>query len=312
MSKKIFLSLISLLICMPYAVAQTECPIPMMITTIGQTEDIPESAQGSLKAKLRQAVLQCGIEGGEDFACFALVASATENSKEVISGNRPLITLTVDLELFVGNNYTNEKFASTSITLSGAGRNEAKAFAAAFSKIGADNAKLKEFLTDAKRKIGNYYATQIPSIVKKAEAFVTRREYEEALCLLSSVPVCCNGYNKIENCMEMIFQEYVDYDCAVKVAKASAAWNASQDKAGATVAGAYLMTIDPSSSCRSDALALAEQIRQRIGDDWEFYKELKREEVATEKLQIAAMKAIGVAYGNNQKAQTVNEHWIVR
>lgn len=109
-----------------------------------------------------------------------------------------------------------------------------------------------------------------------------------------------------------IYQEYVDYDCAVKVNKARAIWNASQDKDGAALAGAYLASIDPASSCWDEALALAEQIRMRIGDDWEFAKELQRDAVALEKARIEAIRAIGIAYGQNQKALTVRENWLVR
>ena len=109
-----------------------------------------------------------------------------------------------------------------------------------------------------------------------------------------------------------IFKEYVDFDCAVKVNKARAVQNASQNKEGAALAGAYLASIDPSSSCRDAALALAEQIRKRIGDDWEFAKEQQRDAVALEKARIEAIRAIGVAYGENQKALTVRENWMIR
>lgn len=83
-------------------------------------------------------------------------------------------------------------------------------------------------------------------------------------------------------------------------------------KEGAALAGAYLASIDPSSSYRDEALALAEQIRKRIGDDWEFAKEQQRDAVALEKARIEAIRAIGVAYGENQKALTVRENWMIR
>ena len=116
----------------------------------------------------------------------------------------------------------------------------------------------------------------------------------------------------MERCMLDIYQQYVDYDCAVKVNKARAVWSASQDRSGAVLAGAYLVSIDPASSCWDEALSLAEAIRLRIGDDWEFSKELMRGSVMLEKARIEAIRAIGVAYGENQKALTVRENWLVR
>lgn len=310
--KKIIISLAMLLAGHVSGFAQSECVIPMMVLVPEQAEEIPATAQNTLESKLRQMVTQNGMEGGARFSNFCIVANTTESSKEVLSGTRPLVALTVDLELFVGNNYTGEKFASTSFTINGAGRNEAKAYSAAFAGVGSNNAQIQKFLKDAKRKVNDYYETQIPNIITQARGFAIRHEYEEALCLLTSVPSCCSKYSLVEKCMLEIFQEFVDFDCAVKVNKARTIWMASQDKEGAALAGAYLASIDPASSCWDEALALAEQIRARIGDEWEFAKELQRDAVELERARIEAIRAIGVAYGENQKALTVRENWLVR
>lgn len=292
--------------------AQGDCIIPMMVLVPEQVDALAPMAQNKLETKMRQMITQNGMEGGAQFSNFCVVANVTEDSKEVLAGSRPLVTVTAELELYVGNNYTGEKFASTSITLNGAGRNESKAYTTAFASINGNNAQLQKFLKDAKRKVNEYYETQVPNILRQARSFSIRNEYEEALCLLTSVPTCCSRYPEVQQCMLEVFQAYVDYDCAVKVNKARAIWNASQDKEGALLAGAHLAAIDPSSSCFEDALALAETIRLRIGDDWEFSKELQRDAVMLEKSRIEAIRAIGVAYGENQKALTVRENWFVR
>ncbi len=261
---------------------------------------------------MRQLVTQNGMDGGVKFSNFGIVANITENSKDILSGLRPLVTLSLNLELFVGNNFTGEKFSSISIPLSGSGRTEQKAYTTALAKINPANKELVSFLASAKKKVVAYYESQLPNVIRQAESYSLKREYEEALCLLSSVPVCCSGYEDVEKTMLAIWQEYVNYDCALKLAKARSVWNAGQDKASAELAGAYLATIDPASSCYGDVIALADDIYKRIGDDWEFYKELKRGDVALEQARIEAMRAIGVAYGENQKAKTISEHWIVR
>lgn len=292
--------------------AQSDCVIPMMVIVPQQVDTLAPMAQTKLESRMRQIVTMNGMEGSASFSNFCIVANLTEGSKEVTNGLRPLVTITSELELFVGNNYTGEKFASTSFVVNGAGRNESKAYTSAFGSINTGNAQIQKFLKEAKKKIHQYYETQVPNIISQARRFAVRREFEEALCLLTSVPTCCNGYAEVERCMLEIYQQYVDYDCAVKVNKARAVWNASQDKDGAALAGAYLASIDPASSCWEDALALAETIRKRIGDDWEFSKELTRDSVKLEEARIEAMRAIGVAFGQNQKAQTIRENWIVR
>lgn len=310
--KKIILTLAIFLACNSYLFAQSECIIPLMVYVPEQAEELPLTAQSTLESKLRQMVTQNGMEGGSRFSNFCLVANTTEGSKEILSGLRPTVALTIDLELYVGNNYTGEKFASTFVTLNGAGRNEAKAYSSAFGSVTSNNVKIQQFLKDAKRKVANYYETQISNILSQAKNYALKNEYEEALCLLSSVPTCCNRYGEVERCMKDVFQSFVNYDCAVKVNKARAIWNATQNKEGAALAGAYIAAIDPSSSCWNEALALSEKIRERIGDDWEFAKELQRDAVDLEKARIEAMRAIGIAFGENQKAVTVRENWMVR
>ncbi len=311
--KSVYILLISCLVGGLSAKAQEDCVVPMMVLVAPErVEKVPETVQATLETRMRQMVTKSGMEGGVKFSNFCIVANVIEGSKELMSGTRPLVTLRMELELFVGNNYTGEKFASTSVTLNGAGRNEAKAYQVAIAGVKPDNIQIQNFLKEAKRKVNEYYAIQVPNIILQAKKFATRHAYEEALCLLASVPTCCNDYEDVEQCMLSVFQEYVDYDCAEKVAKARAIWNATQDEKGAALAGAYLAAIDPSSSCREETLALAEIIRQRIGDEWEFTKEQQRDAVLLEQARIEAMRAIGVAYGENQKAKTVHENWIVR
>lgn len=310
--KKPILTLIITCFCTFQIKAQDDCIIPMMVLVPPQVDSLAPMAQTKLESKMRQAVTMNGMEGGALFSNFCIVANLTEDSKEVTSGLRALVSVSSELELFVGNNYTGEKFASTSITLNGAGRNESKAYTAAFGSIGTGNTQIQKFLKDTKRKINEYYETQLPNIITQARGFAIRREFEEALCLLTSVPTCCKKYTDVEQCMLEIYQQYVDFDCMVKVNKARSIWNASQDKEGAALAAAYLASVDPTSSCREEAFALAETIRKRIGDDWEFSKELTRDSVLLEKAKIEAIKAIGVAFGENQKAQSVRENWLIR
>ena len=310
--KKI-LSIIAMLVYCAFPMrAQSDCVIPMMVLVPQQVDSLAPMAQSKLESLLRQIVTQNGMDGGAQFANFSIVANLVEGSMEVTSGLRPLVTLTSELELYVGNNYTGDKFASTSIVISGAGKNKSKAYSAAFGGINKNNKQIQKFLKDAKRKINEYYDTQIPAILSQARSFSIRCEFEEALCLLTSVPTCCNRYPEVEHCMLEIYQQYVDYDCVVKVNKARAIWYANQDKESAALAGAYLASVHPDSSCREDVLDLIESIRTRIGDDWEFSKELMRNSVILEEAKIEAIRAIGVAFGQNQKALTIRENWFVR
>lgn len=294
-------------------VSRAQCEIPLMTQVLDpQNFDIPMSSLNVLESRLSQALTMDGVVGGAPYSQFCVVAQVNPIQSEAISGLQKTYMVAFNLDLFVGSIATGEKFLSSSIRLKGAGTSTDRAYTTAFNSINVNNKQFQDFVKKAKQKIIAYYDSQLNSIISRAKALCVTQDYEEALCLLSSVPTCCNGYNQVETLLASTFQSFVNYDCAVKVNKARAIWNATQNERGAMLAGAYLAAINPSSACNSDALILAEQIRSRVGDDWEFYKELKRESVNIEKARIEAARAIGVAYGENQKANTIRENWMVR
>ena len=311
--KKAIILLLGLTMGLGKMQAQTaDCKVPMMLLVANSDKEVPASAQEMIESRLRQALTRNGIEGGAKFSNFTLVANVMSSGKEVVAGTRPVITVNAEGDVFVGNNFTGEKFASFTLPVSGAGNSEAKAYATAFQKVNGRNADLQKFLKETSQKINEYYETQLPSILALAQTYCTRNEFEEALCILSSVPPCCSKYDDVQNMLRTVWTNYVEFDCAVKVNKARTIWMANQTVEGANLAGVYLAAISPDADCMGDAKALEEQIRARIGDDWEFAKEMARSEVDLKKLEIEAIRAIGVAFGENQKAKTYNDHWIVR
>jgi len=307
--KKLFLSWAFLALSTIVAHAQDDCVFPMLIVVPDNVTELSPNAQTQLESKMRQIVTQHGMSGGARFANFCMVADLTPGTKNVTSGLRPLVTVSVDLALSVGNTTTGDRFASTAITLSGAGPNANRAYAAAVSSINANSAQMQQFMKNAKQKIKSYYDTQTGSIIRRANTLASQQNFEEALFLLSSVPACSSKYADVEQAISSIFQKFTDLDCASKLNKAKAAWAGSQDREGAKVAGAYLAGINPQSSCTEDAQALIHEISQRIGEEWEWAKDLKefgkemaRSQVDLERMRIEAARSIGEAWANNQQA----------
>ncbi|MDY2974439.1 MAG: hypothetical protein SOR67_01670, partial [Alloprevotella sp.] len=67
----------------------------------------------------------------------------------------------------------------------------------------------------------------------------------------------------------------------------------------------------PEADCYSEALALAKEIKTQVRKDIDFeMREKYKDAVKLEEQRIAAIRAIGVAYGNGQKAQTTNLMWL--
>ena len=298
------------------ALAQEQCEFPLTIVIPDQTIELSPMAQSQLTGKIRQAVTLNGMAGGARYSNFCIVANLVETSKQVTSGLRPLVTVTTSLELFIANSRTGDKFGSTSVTLSGAGKNDKMAYMASVSSLNPQNTALQSFLKSAKKKIVAYYDGQTANIIRQAKALSTQQDFEQAMFLLTSIPTCVNKYDDVEAAILSTFQTFVDQDCTAKINKARHAWNASQDREGAKVAGAYLAAINPAAQCYDDAMELADEIRQRIDEEWEWAKDLKefskemaRSQVDLEKMRIEAARAIGVAYAENQQPVTINQHY---
>ena len=153
--------------------------------------------------------------------------------------------------------------------------------------------------------------------IRQAKSLSTKQDFEQAMYLLTSIPTCINNYDAVEAAILSTFQTYVNQDCTGKINKARHAWNASQDREGAKIAGAYLAAINPAAQCYDDAMELADEIRERIGEEWEWAKDLKefgkemaRSQVELEKMRIEAARAIGESYAENQPDITINQNII--
>ena len=297
--------------------AQAQCEFPLTIVIPDQAVELSPMAKSQLTSKIRQAVTQNGMAGGTRFSNFCIVANLVETSKNLTSGLRPLVTVTMGLELYVANTRTGDKFGSTSVNLSGAGQNEKLAYMASISSLNPQNTALQSFMKATKKKIVAYYDGQTNNIIRQAKSLSTKQDFEQAMFLLTSIPTCINNYDDVETAILSTFQTYLNLDCTDKINKARHAWNASQDREGAKIAGAYLAAINPGAQCYDDAMELADEIRERIGEEWEWAKDLKefgkemaRSQVELEKMRIEAARAIGEAYAENQPDITINQNFI--
>lgn len=282
--------------------AKKDCTIAMAVQV---AEGTPADIVKTLEQKVREAVDRSEMEGSQKVAYFTITAKLQETSKEVMAGNRPIIAVSADLQLTVNNAYTGEGFAATTITISGAGRTENRAYFAALASVKGDNQQMQKFLNEAREKIENYYNKQMAKIIDQANMYVAKQDFEQAMFILASVPTCSKSYDKAKKAMLDIFQKYLDHDCSQKLLKAQTVWNATQDKEGAILAGAYLAAINPASICMDEVEKLSKKIKERVGEEWEFDKEKQRDAMEKEELRIKAIQTIGKAFGENQKGDTI-------
>lgn len=286
--------------------------MPMTLYVYEGSGDIPDYSLNRLQLKLQELIAAEGINGDANYATFALCAAPTIISQNVITGARPTVAMTVDVYLFIGNNFTEEKLASTVITLSGAGTNTNQAISSALGGLSHSDTRFTSFMKTGKNKIARYYDSQAPQLIQQAKTYAMQCQYDRALWLLSSIPTFCSSYSSVQSAMLDIWKSYVDYTGEKNLAKARSIWVSTQNREGASQAAEYLSQIYPDAACYGSALTLAESIRNRIGDEWDFTKMMYKDAVNLELAKIEAARAVGVAYGNHQQPTTYNDHWFVR
>jgi type III secretory pathway component EscV len=55
------------------------------------------------------------------------------------------------------------------------------------------NAEITSLINRGKKSMMNYYDTQYRNIIKEAQRMVSLQNYEEALAMVLSIPICSKG-----------------------------------------------------------------------------------------------------------------------
>lgn len=311
--KKIFICIASCFAA--FGVQAQETPqVPISIYFPEQVETIPPTAVKSITSKLTSALAQCGMGATDDFAQFYLTCDATVVSRDVIPGAPVKYSQDVDLTLYVMDVFAKKTFNSTTISTRGVGNSEAKAYIACFQKVAPTNKDLQAFLKNTNSRIITYYEGQRDNIIQIARSLAKVYKYDEALFRLSLYPEVCAGYDRIVEEATNIYSKYIDDQANKNLAKARAIWNAGQDAIAAAEAGEYLAEILPDAACYKEAVALSNEIKERVKSDIDYVRRIEERDNAQmhqeSMARINAWREVGVAFGKNQKSHTYQAVWI--
>ncbi len=266
-------------------------------------EGMPAVSRKSLENKLKQIVTKNGLGGSPYNTRFIVSANVTVSTKDITPTAPPMHAYTLDVTFYIGDGFEGTMFSSANLTCKGVGKNETKAYNAALKNVSTSNPALAAFVKEGKEKIIKYYKDNCDLIIKEANTLADQQKYKAAIFKLSAVPSACEEcYTKAMNAIKPIFQKQIDLDCKEKLQKATGIWNAGQDMASAEEAGAMLASINPDAACASQARSLSNKIAAKVKqiDAREWKYTVKEQQQESER--IAAVRAIGVAYGKGPKA----------
>ncbi len=288
------------------AMAQN-CEIQLMVAPVEQGSEVTDGFNDMLMTRLTNVLTQKGIAADPSFNQFFITGKFTDFYKETLPGPPMKTTMHSLLTLYVGDAINQQVYASESFEVRGVGNSLERALINAMSQLNGKNAKVESLIDKGKKKILDYYNNNYQTLLKKAKAAASVNEYGEALYYVATIPECCDGYAEAYALMGQLFTEKLAREGKQLLQLAQAVYYADRSAKGAAKAMQYLAMIDPSSPVQAEAAALAQEIKAQTKSDYDFETRQKyNDAVSIEKERIAAARAIGVAWGNGQKAQTTN------
>lgn len=311
MRKNILLAVLALVIALP--MAAQDCEVHLMVAPMSQLSDIPEDINNQLLQRLTTAVTQSktGVLADADYDQFFISGRFTEEYADVVPGPPMQNVINSTLTLYIGDATNQKVFATKTFQLRGVGTSQIRAYVNALRTLNGRNNELQKFIESGRAKIISYYDRNYKQLLAQAQGALQMKDYEQALHLSTSIPMCCIGYNEAFEFTMTAYKAYVDNTAKVLLVKAKSEWSISPDENGAAAALAILNQIDVDASCYGEVVALQNEIKKTVKGNWDFEnREKYKDALGLEKDRIAAARAVGVAFGNHQQPTTTYINWI--
>lgn len=288
-----------------------ECIMPISIQLDEDFTSVPSAASTVLYQSLSRIATENGLTTDAPTTPFVLTAHCDVLDKSNLPGPPIQTVYNLGITFYMADTYTQKKFGTAYIVLNGVGTGEVKSYINAFRRISANNNEIKNLINRGKRNMMNYYDTQYPNIIKESKRLASLKNYEEALTMVLSIPVCSKGGEEASKYGLQLYTKYLDRINLFLLNRAKALWTAGQDQQTAYDVCKMLAQIDPDAACYNDAAKLMKEVKSQIRSDIDFEMRQKyNDKIQIEKDRIAAARAVGVAFGNGQKPTTTNLMWL--
>jgi len=304
-------ALLALCLFISASISAQDCVMPISIQLDDDFASVPSAASSVLYQSLNRIAMENGLTTEAPTTPFVLTAHCDVLDKSNLPGPPIQTVYNLGITFYMADTYTLKKFGSAYITLNGVGNGEVKSYINAFRQISASNNEIKSLINRGKKNMMNYYDTQYPNIIKEAKRLASLKNYEEALTMVLSIPICSKGGEEASKYGLQLYTKYLDRMNLYLLNQARAMWAAGQDQQTAYDVCAMLAQIDPDAACYGDAAKLMKEVKSQVRSDIDFEMRQKyNDQIQLEKDRISTAKAVGVAFGNGQKPTTTNLMWL--
>jgi hypothetical protein len=258
-----------------------------------QSEPMPDQAKSLLENKLSQIASSNGMGGSTINPRFVIMANIAVITKDIVAGPPQMLSYNLEVTFFIADAIDLKKFANSTIEIKGVGTNENKAYIDAIKNINVKNKNIIAFIEEGKSKIIDFYNTQCDFIIKDAESYSKKGEYDAAILKLATVPdVCEKCYITCMDKMNEIYQQKIDKECLLIMREANNVWLANPNANGAEKVSEILNKISPFSTCEPDASMLMKKIENKLAAtekaNWDFKMKKYNDAIKLKEKAIAA------------------------
>lgn len=211
------------------------------------------------------------------------------NKQTVNAGIQNITVVEADLSLYVKQLDNKIIFSSITKKMKGSGKTYDLALNNMISNTILEEPSIVGFLDKAKQKAITYYNQRCSSIITQAEQMVKINKYEVALISLLSVPSEVDCYQQANAKAADVFKLYQNQNCNQMLINAKAKIANHQFEEGLNI----IAMIDPSSSCKTEALQAIQQTSTLVEADskrkWELLNKIFTDSAQIEKRRLDLM-----------------------
>lgn len=226
--------------------------------------DLDEANQQRLQVKVDQIIARNGA--GSTSALSQVFVIYPEfiitRTDEIRTGMKPITVVRGELSLFAVNVADMSNYGTVVVTLEGNGNNEQDAIRAMLNKVQVTSPQFARFIKNAQQNVVDYFVKQTPNLLAKAKSLADRKQYDEALVLLSMIPETVDDYPMIADQMVGVYMKMQDRlaETQIQQAKAKIALKEYKD------AFDLLSQVDPSCKKSAEAFRLIQQVKAEMDE----------------------------------------------
>ncbi len=219
---------------------------------------LPQGALNSMNNKLLQMATQNNF--GSRSNDFVLTVNTTVADKQITASVPAQYIVDLELTFYVVGIAEQVIVNQTAVSVRGIGRTNDRAYISAINHINPRTPALRRFMTEAREKIVDYYATRVPVLCSKAQSLADRGEYEKALGVLGTIPESVEEYPMIAEKMTATYVQMLDKYATVSLQTAKSKM-VLKDYEGALEELGY---VDPMSSRFDEACKMVDTIKATL------------------------------------------------